>query len=1018
LPKTNHLQKGIGKLTINLYFSNATMKLIFKIKFNYVLAFALAIFFSAKLLAQQYNFKNYSVESGLPYVQIFAMFQDSKGYLWSGGYGGASKFNGKTFQNYSPKNGLANHYVNAIIEDQFHLITVGTIDGLSVIDKVKGQVSNYYMKDGLPSNHVTSFCLDPRIGLWTGTKKGLCIWDGKKVIQVPFFNDHNITCLLYSEKEGVFVGTNHGLYLQKNNSKDFLSILDSVNVAAISINKAQQKIYVGTNNGLFIYDLAKHKSNVFHISNGLVDEEITSVLCQNNGTVWVGSKSGLISFNGSDFSYYTIGFDNNSNHIRSLLIDYEENLWIGTHSGLYKYRGKGFTVYDRQYISGSPFIYQITRDVNQNLWFGTENNGAFKFSNGFFKNYSVKQGLLDNKVAAILATDDGAVWFGTEKGISILKNEKVENLSFSSSFKQQAPINCFYKDSKNVIWVGGQNGLCAMKKNGNSYIATYYKLPVQTTEKEGYAVWSIIEDNKGSIWVGTYLEGVYKLEGETFKRQAISSPEPMATALDLCKDNVGNLYAATMNGVMMFNPEKHTYKLVSEKEGLSSELVYAIGITKDNNYLWAGTNQGVNRIDLKKLKYDFIDILKYNKNDGFSGVESNSHGIFEDTDSSIWFGTVNGLIKYSPKEFIANDNLSKTSITNIKLGYDDTLLVNNSVLPYSLNNISFYFDGICLTAPEKVLYSYKLENYDKEWSPYTDINYTKYDNLPPGKYTFKVKSCNNEGIWNVEPVTFSFTIKTPYYKTWWFIIILVVSVTGIVILIFRLRVRQIRIKQQAEFEQQVEVSKAELKALRAQMNPHFVFNSLNSIQHYILNSKGDEAVKYLNKFAKLIRIILNNSEKATVTINEDIEALRLYLELERMRFENKFEYEIKIDETIDGDYDEIPPMLIQPYLENAILHGINPKEGNGKISILIKVVNQFIKISVIDDGIGREKSKTIQSIQPSGRHKSMGMKITKDRVRILNTLHQSNLNVNIIDLYNSKHEAIGTQVDLFIPYIK
>jgi ligand-binding sensor domain-containing protein len=180
---------------------------------------------SLKHQAQQYNFKNYSVESGLPYVQIFAMFQDSKGYLWSGGYGGASKFNGKTFVNYSPKNGLSNHYVNAITEDQFQLVTIGTIDGLSVIDKPKGKISNYTIKDGLPSNHVNSFCLDPSIGLWTGTTKGLCIWDGKKVLQVPFFKDYNITCLLYSEKHGVYVGTNRGLFVQKSNSKDFTLVL-------------------------------------------------------------------------------------------------------------------------------------------------------------------------------------------------------------------------------------------------------------------------------------------------------------------------------------------------------------------------------------------------------------------------------------------------------------------------------------------------------------------------------------------------------------------------------------------------------------------------------------------------------------------------------------------------------------------------------------------------------------------------------------------------------------------------
>jgi ligand-binding sensor domain-containing protein len=207
-----------------------------------LLIFGILFSFPLKYVSQQYNFKNYSVESGLPYVQIFAMFQDSKGNLWSGGYGGASKFNGKTFKNYSPKNGLANHYVNAIIEDQCHLIIVGTIDGLSVIDETKGLINNYTIKDGLPSNNVTSFCLDPRIGLWTGTKKGLCIWDGKKVMPVPYFQNLNITTLLYSEKYGVLVGTNQGLYAQNKSSKEFYVIIDSANVSSITQSNDKIKI--------------------------------------------------------------------------------------------------------------------------------------------------------------------------------------------------------------------------------------------------------------------------------------------------------------------------------------------------------------------------------------------------------------------------------------------------------------------------------------------------------------------------------------------------------------------------------------------------------------------------------------------------------------------------------------------------------------------------------------------------------------------------------------------------------
>lgn len=968
--------------------------------------------------AQQYNFKNYSVENGLPYVQIFAMFQDSKGYLWSGGYGGLSKFNGKTFKSYSPKNGLANHNINAIIEDQFHFITVGTIDGLSVIDKIDGQISNYYVKDGLPSNYVTSFCLDPRIGLWTGTNKGLCIWDGKRVLQMPFFKDQNITCLLYSEKYGVLVGTSKGLYREKKARQEFELLIENINVTGISRISPAGDIYIGTDNGLYLMNMEKRNWNVFHVSNGLIDENISAVLYQDNGTVWIGSKSGLISFNGKEFSYYTISYDNNSNHIRTLLLDYEDNLWIGTHSGLYKFRGKGFTVYDRKDGLGGAFIYQIVRDAKKNLWVGTESNGVYRFSEGFFKNYSTKEGLLNNRVASIMPMDDGSIWFGTDEGISVLRNEAFYHIGQSSDFKQEAPINCFYKDSKNTIWVGGRNGVTAMRKKGATYETKHYALPAVSIDKNGFEAWSFVEDSRGDLWVGTYLVGLFKLEGDVFKRQAITSPEPVQSALDLCKDDEGNIYAATLNGVLIFNPHKHSYKIISEKEGLSSELVYTIRLTKDNRYLWAGTNQGINRIDVKKLDLGIIDVLSYGKADGFSGVESNTHGIYEDDDSTIWFGTVNGLIKYSPKEFIPNDNLSRTNITKIKLDFQDTVLANGSALPYSLNNISFDFIGICLTNPDKVLYTYQLVGFDKTWSPYTDINFVKYDNLLPGKYTFKVKSCNNEGIWNIEPTTFSFEILPPFYKTWWFMLGSLVFAVGALVLVFRVRLNQLNKKQQERFEQEVEVSKAELKALRAQMNPHFVFNSLNSIQHYILNSKSEEAAKYLNKFAKLIRLILNNSDKPTVTINEDLEALKLYLELEKMRFDNKFDYSIDISQEIDGDYDEIPPMLVQPYIENAILHGINPKTGNGHILIRMSLVNQFIKISVIDDGIGRDAAKALKSLQPSLKHKSLGMKITQDRLRLLNHMQQSNLSVNITDLYDTEQHAIGTQVDLYVPYVK
>ena len=235
-------------------------------------------------------------------------------------------------------------------------------------------------------------------------------------------------------------------------------------------------------------------------------------------------------------------------------------------------------------------------------------------------------------------------------------------------------------------------------------------------------------------------------------------------------------------------------------------------------------------------------------------------------------------------------------------------------------------------------------------------------------------------------------------------------------IVFQIRVQNIRKKEKAEFEKKVEISKVELKALRAQMNPHFVFNSLNSIQHYILNSKSQEAAKYLNKFAKLIRTILSNSEKPMVTVNEDVESLKLYLELEQMRFDGKFDYEINVDKSVDGDYDEIPPMLMQPYLENAILHGLNPKETKGHLKIDIFTKDNYIVCRITDDGIGLVKSGEIKRTQPGQQHKSLGMKITSERVRILNDINKSDLSVSVTDLKDTNGDSCGTMVELYIPH--
>jgi sensor histidine kinase YesM len=336
-------------------------------------------------------------------------------------------------------------------------------------------------------------------------------------------------------------------------------------------------------------------------------------------------------------------------------------------------------------------------------------------------------------------------------------------------------------------------------------------------------------------------------------------------------------------------------------------------------------------------------------------------------------------------------------------------------LEYDMNNVSFEYVGICLTNPAKVRYQYMLAGFDTGWSPPTADRVARYSNLPPGTYTFQVISCNNEGLWNPEPVTYTFTINTPVWKRPWFWLLL----TGVSVLILSLaivyRIRQIKKKERVETEAQVAMARNELKALRAQMNPHFVFNSLNSIQHFILNNKSADAGKYLNKFARLMRVILNNSEKSLITIREELEYLQLYLELEEMRFEGKFSWSVDVSDDIEMDYFEIPAMLLQPYVENAILHGLMPKSGGGKLQITLRLQGNTIVCSIIDDGIGREKAREMRQLSSRKDHQSLGMKITHDRLELINRLHGSQLSLTITDLYSEDGAAAGTRVDIFIP---
>jgi len=958
--------------------------------------------------AQSYHFRNYSVDEGLPFVQVFTIYQDAQGYLWTGGYGGLSKFEGFQFTNYSPLSGLPNHWVTSLTEYENGSLWVGTIEGLAKLEN--NVFTTYTANDGLPSDQITCLIRDERNNLFVGTTNGLAKLEGNKFTTLQLdsaLSKIQINCFYQEPNKGkIWIGTNEGVFEYSNGTftPHQFPLFYENDIRAISKDKSGH-IVAGTVDGLFQLENTIFKQ--FITPPGTEIPAINCMMTDISGVLWIGADNGLFTFDGTSFKETKISNDLNAEKVVSIFNDFENNVWLGTHSGLFRFRGRGFVSYGIEDGLTSNFVYGITKDNAGQMWFCSESGGVFRYDGSTFSGYGKREGMPSNKTNAVFAQPDGSVLVGTTNGLVQFAGNRISRVFTRKDGLYNDSVNVIMRDPKGALWLGGNSGITKFE-NGK---CTPYALPKNEQRPD---VWSMLVDSKGRFWVGTYLGGLYQFENGLFHEVGKEMGINADSYFGICEDRTGNIYFATLDGVYIYNGNK--VDSLREQHGLNSDLVYTMGIDRTKEFLWIGTNQGVNKFDVNEYNRSGNKVVyTFGKEEGFSGVECNTNGVFEEEDGTIWFGTVNGLLQYNPTEYRPNPYYTKTNITKTSLFYQDTLLAQHAELAYYENSISFEYVGICLTNPSKVRYRYKLDGFETEFSPPTREKIARYSNLPAGQYTFEVISCNNEGLWNEAPAMFTFKIAAPYWKKSWFWLLITSVVVALLTLAIFWRIKQIKAKERSEAEMRVALAGNELKALRAQMNPHFVFNSLNSIQHFILTNKAGDAGKYLNKFARLMRVILNNSEKSAITIREEMEYLQLYMELEAMRFDNKFTWHVEIADDIDTDYFEIPAMLLQPYVENAILHGLTPRGEGGRLDIILRMQGNNLICRITDNGIGRESAREMRQLSGRKDHRSLGMKITSDRLELINNLQGSHLSMTITDLKHEDGSAAGTQVDIFIP---
>jgi len=337
-------------------------------------------------------------------------------------------------------------------------------------------------------------------------------------------------------------------------------------------------------------------------------------------------------------------------------------------------------------------------------------------------------------------------------------------------------------------------------------------------------------------------------------------------------------------------------------------------------------------------------------------------------------------------------------------------------LTYKQNFFSIGFSALAFTMSKDVRFRYRLKGFD-DWSDATRRRFANYTNVPGGDYVFQLQAANNEGIWNAHILELPVHVNTAIWNTWWFRITAVLLLAIAVYSLYRYRLRLVKNKQELKWEYEKKLANVEMTALLAQMNPHFIFNSLNSIDSYIIRNESKQASEYLNNFARLMRLILQNSRSNYISLKDELIALELYLQMESLRFKNKFQYAIDVDEGLDTTSIVIPPMLIQPYIENAIWHGVMTKSNGdtGKVELNIYKRKDSLYCIVSDNGIGRKKAAELREKKLNNHKRSMGMQITQDRIEIINKLYNLNTSVKIYDVENENGEAAGTRVELIIP---
>ncbi|MEP6617328.1 MAG: histidine kinase [Ginsengibacter sp.] len=1023
-----------------------------------ILAFIVLLNKSMGQTINEKDFTHYTTMSGLSDNFITGITQDDFGFIWISTTNGLNRFDGKEIKRIyqTPgKKGLISDRLNSVKAIGNKLI-IYSQKGAEWIDITKNNFIKLTVSEKQPvasfqngiyngvvlNNHICfvstftgAYAFDStgkiifRHDQYTPDSNGNIIGKsyGREVVLLDQYRvlhfDRDYTMSVYDSRDNSF------LPVEAYKSLPGLNSLKGCMYIKGQVFKGKLIFFNYHSNELFIYDTKKDLVTKALLPAWFVKYINWSSYClaiTDSTAILYSYYLGVykLGFNTAklQLSYDTVPLFNKFTFTAAFL-DRENRLWLGTQNGLFRQNIKQSPLHSvKPTAFNSPAVgYSIsfTSFLRSDglIYTGSYSTLPINVLDG--KTYKVKKQIsfsnlspFCNTIWKIIEYTKDTLWFGTQDGI-VWYDQRSENFDLvdmsNIDTNHARTITLLYKDSHGIIWLQTGWGAGITRYDPITKTAKKYSIYDKKNFLPLHVVNFIAEDKQKNIWLGE--KGLTRWNREKEKFDTLITNyygfnKDNTILSSLTNDENGDLiFCNENNGVLMYDPVLKTYKQLSTANGLQENAAYSA--MSSNNNIWIVTHNYITSINKKTSK-----AASYSYADSMPATLSNA--LYHDTVSHrILIGFDNEIIW-------TDDTITRSVVKPISFYIDEFIVVEDTTilfpgdnirLRYSQNDITIHYSAINFDEAASNRYAYRVNQ--KEWSSLGSENSIHFSNLSPGKYEVEIKyyAASNINSETIRKITF--VVQAPFWNQWWFFVLLSVVIISIIYSLAHKRISEIRQKERVNRL----MAEYEMKALHSQMNPHFIFNCLNSIREMILNNDNSNASHYLSKFAHLIRITLNNSSKPFISLQKTIEYLQRYLEMEQIRTTN-FSYQINVDEAIQTQSTFLPPMLIQPFIENAIWHGASAVNQLIAINISFMYQNNQLSCRVEDNGIGIEmslKNKMEKGEQPD--HHSLGIENVKQRILVLNEKYHLHSSVTIEDksmlpAYNEP----GTVVTIYLPF--